>query len=163
MRLPALAAVAALTLAAHAQAAPYRLGGLEVSQAWSRPAAAGTNGAGFMTLSNKGKAADTLKAVESPAAKRVEIHKTSMTGGVMSMARVDNGLPLAPGETVSFAPGGYHLMLIGLTKASKAGDKLPATLVFASGGRLKVEFQVGAGPNAAMPGMDMDHMDHMKH
>ena len=126
MRFPVLAAVAALTLAAHAQAAPYRLGGLEVAQPWSRPAAAGTNGAGFMTLSNKGKTADTLKAVETTAAARVEIHKTSMAGGVMSMKRVDGGLPIGPGETVSFAPGGYHLMLIGLTKASKAGDKLPA-------------------------------------
>ena len=62
----------------------------------------------------------------------------------MSMARVDNGLPLAPGETVSFAPGGNHLMLIGLTKASKAGDKLPATLVFASG------VEVSARPSDAI-------------
>jgi len=99
MRFPVLAAFAALTLAAHAEAAPYRLGGLEVAQVWSRPAAAGTNGAGFMTLSNKGKAADTLKAVESPAAKRVEIHQTSMMGGVMSMKRLDAGVQVGPGET----------------------------------------------------------------
>lgn len=154
-----LIAAAALALAGAADAATYRLGGIEVAQPWSRPAAAGTNGAGFFTVTNKGKAADTLKSVETPAAKKVEIHKTSMANGVMSMQRLDAGLPLKPGESVTFAPGGYHLMLIGLSKATKAGDVIPATLVFASGARLKVEFPVGGGPNA-MPGMDMDHMKH---
>lgn len=159
MRRFLIAAAAALAFATTTQAATYRLGGIEVVQPWSRPAAAGTNGAGFFTVTNKGKAADTLKAVETPAARKVEMHKTSMANGVMSMQRLDAGLALKPGESVTFAPGGYHLMLIGLSKATKAGDVIPATLVFASGARLKVEFPVGSGP-AAMPGMDMDHMKH---
>ena len=75
------------------------------------------------------------------------------------ITRLDGGLPLNPGESVTFAPGGYHLMLIGLPKATKAGDVIPATFIFASGARLKVEFPVGGGPNA-MPGMDMGHMKH---
>ena len=154
------ASLAALALAAPAQAASYRLGSLEVVQAWSRPAAAGTNGAGFMTVTNHGKAADTLTKVESPAAERVEMHKTSMVGAIMSMKRLDAGLPLSPGESVSFAPGGYHLMLIRLTKPLKTGDVVPATLTFASGARLKVEFPVR---NAAGEAGDMDHMAHMRH
>jgi copper(I)-binding protein len=163
MRISFAAAVAALALSATAQAAAYRAGGLEVVQPWSRPAAAGTNGAGFMTVSNKGKTADTLKTVETPAARKAEIHQTSMAGGIMSMKRLDAGLPIGPGESVTFAPGGYHLMLVGLTKASKAGDKIPATLVFASGARIKIEFPVGAGPAAAPMSMPMGDMDHMHH
>jgi copper(I)-binding protein len=159
MRLSILAAVAALVLAASADAATYRLSGIEIAQPWSRPAAAGTNGAGFMTVTNKSKKPDTLASVDVPLAKKVEIHKTSMANGIMSMKRLDAGLALAPGESVSFAPGGYHLMLIGLTKATKAGDVIPATLVFASGTRIKIEFPVGAGPGDA-PTMDMDHMHH---
>jgi copper(I)-binding protein len=162
MRLPLIAALAALALTSAANAATYRLGGIEVAQPWSRPAAAGTNGAGFMTVTNKGKKADTLASVDVPLAKKVEIHKTSMANGIMSMKRLDAGLPLAPGESVSFAPGGYHLMLIGLAKATKAGDVIPATLVFASGTKIKIEFPVGTGP-ASAPAMDMDHMDHMRH
>jgi len=160
MRLPYIAALAALALAGSAHAASYKQGGFDIDKAWSRPAAAGTNGAGFMSITNRGAAADTLKSVETPAAKKVEIHKTSMTNGVMSMRRLDTGLPIGPGETVTFAPGGYHLMLIGLSAASKAGDRIPATLVFASGARIKINFPVGAGPvdPTAMPGMD-----HMKH
>ncbi|HEX5378251.1 MAG TPA: copper chaperone PCu(A)C [Phenylobacterium sp.] len=162
MRLSFIAAAIALVVTGAAHAAVYRLGGLEITQPWSRPAAAGGNGAGFMTVTNNGKAADTLKAVETPAARKVEMHKTSMAGGVMSMQRLDAGVLLAPGQSISFAPGGYHLMLIGLAKATRSGDVIPATLVFASGARIKVEFPVGAGPSA-MPGMDMDHMDHMHH
>ncbi len=163
MRISFAAAAAVIALSATAQAADYRAGGLEITQTWSRPAAAGTNGAGFMTVTNKGKAADTLKTVETPAARKVEIHQTSMAGGVMSMKRLDAGLPIGPGQSVTFAPGGYHLMLIGLAKASKAGDNIPATLVFASGARIGIEFPVGAGPAAAPMSMPMGDMDHMRH
>ncbi len=55
-------------------------------------------------------------------------------------------VPLPPGGRVIFAPGGYHLMFLGLTKGQKVGDTLPATLVFASGKRLKAEFVVGLAP-----------------
>lgn len=153
---------AALISAAPAQAATYRLGGLEVGQPWSRPAAAGTNGAGFMTLTNRGPAPDTLIAVESPAARKVEMHRTSMTGGVMSMKRLDSVL-LPPGKAITFAPAGYHLMLIGLDSPLKAGDAVPVTLVFSSGARLKAVFAVGAGPMggaSAAGAMRMDHANH---
>jgi copper(I)-binding protein len=149
-------ATAALIMASAAHAAP-KASGIEVTQAWSRPAAAGTNGAGFMVLTNHGKTADTLISVETKAATQVQMHQTSMSNGIMSMKRLDTGLALGPGQTVTFAPGGYHLMLIGLTSASKAGDKLAATLVFSSGARIKTAFVVGSGPQGAMP---MDHMNH---
>lgn len=160
MRPSFIAALAALALAGAAQAASYQQGGFDIDKTWSRPAAAGTNGAGFMSIINRGKAADTLTSVETPAARKVEIHKTSMTKGVMSMKRLDAGLLIGPGETVTFAPGGYHLMLVGLTSASKAGDRIPATLVFASGARIKIDFPVGDGPVGAAPMAGMDHMKH---
>jgi copper(I)-binding protein len=150
----ALAAVLAAT-AVSAQAATYRLGAIEVAKPWSRPAAAGTTGAGFMTVTNTGKTAQTLVSVESPLASKAEMHVTSTTGGVMRMQRLDKGVAIPAGGSVTFAPGGYHVMLIGLTKALKGGDTVPATLHFAGGANLKVEFQVGT----AAP-MDMEHMHH---
>lgn len=153
------AAAATLALAGSAHAASYKLGTLEVADPWSRPAAANGNGAGFMTITNRGKSTEVLKAVETTAAKKTEIHLSSTAGGVMRMARQDGGVAIPAGKSVSFAPGGYHVMLLGLGKASKAGDKLPATLVFASGVRLKVEFTVGAAaPGAADP--MAGHMHH---
>ncbi len=149
---PIIAAACALALAGPAHAATYRLGTLEVANPWSRPAAANGNGGGFLTITNRGKAADTLVAVETTAARKTEVHRSSTAGGVMKMERQDAGVPIPAGKAVAFAPGGYHVMFLGLTKPTKLGDKLPATLVFKSGAKLKVEFQVAAAAPGAAPG-----------
>ncbi|KQW71040.1 hypothetical protein ASE17_14935 [Phenylobacterium sp. Root77] len=150
--LPILAAAAVLAFSGASQAATYRLGALEAVSPWSRPAAAGGNGGGFLTIVNRGAAADALVAVETTAARKTEVHRTSTAGGVMKMERQDAGVTIPPGKQVAFAPGGYHVMFLGLTKPTKLGDKLPATLVFKSGARLKVEFQVAAAAPGAAPG-----------
>lgn len=138
-----------LTFATAAQAAAPTLA---VTDAWSRPAVAGTNGVGYMTLTNAGKAADALVKVESPLAARVEMHSSSMAGGVMSM-KMEPRVAAPAGGQAAFAPGAYHLMLIGLTRTTRVGDRIPATLTFASGTRLKVEFVVamGAPPTPMAP------------
>jgi copper(I)-binding protein len=150
------AAVAALAAPFATPIAASTAGSMEVLQPWSRPAAAGTNGIGYMILANHGRAADVLEKVETPLAVRVEMHSTSMAGGVMSMKKEVRVAVPAGGKT-TFGPGAYHLMLIDLTKTLKPGDQVPATLSFASGAKLKVAFAVssGMGPAAmaAMPGM----------
>lgn len=125
---------------------------IEVLQPWSRPAVAGTNGIGYMVLANHGRSADALVKVESPLAARVEMHASTMTGGVMSM-KPETRVAVPAGGRVTFGPGAYHLMLIGLKKTLKPGDHAPATLTFASGARLKVAFVVSAGmaPPAMAP------------
>jgi len=143
------AAVAVLATPFAAPPAASAAGTLEVLQPWSRPAVAGTNGVGYMVLANHGRAAEVLEKVESPLAGRIEMHSSSMVGGVMSMTKQDRVQVPAGGQT-TFGPGAYHLMLIGLTKTLKAGDQVPATLSFASGAHLKVAFTVstGMGPPA---------------
>jgi len=136
--------------AALAQAADYTAGPLTAAAPWSRPAAAGMTGAGFLTLTNNGRAAETLVRVESPVAARVEIHRSTLAGGVSRMEKA-RSVQAPAGGSVAFAPGGYHLMLVGLKSALKPGQKFPATLTFASGRRLPVAFTVseGMGPPAA--------------
>jgi hypothetical protein len=46
------------------------------------------------------------------------------------------------GGQVELKPGGYHVMLIGLTRDLNVGDKFPVTLEFASGAKLQVEAEV---------------------
>lgn len=137
-----LAATLAVAVAAPALAAP------QVQAGWSRPAAQGTTGAGFMTVANPGKTADAIVSAASPLAREVQIHQSSMKNGVASMQRVTR-VPVAAGGRVTFAPGGYHLMLMGLTKALKPGDTVPVTLTFASGATVKASFAVQVGPPAA--------------
>jgi copper(I)-binding protein len=140
MKTLALAAATALVATA-AMGAPRAL---TVREPWSRPAAAGTVGVGYMTLVNRGPHAETLVAAASPSAKRVEVHRSVMRGGVMSMTP-ERRVTVPAGGSVAFAPGGYHLMFVGLKAALKPGDRLPATLVFADHRRLAVAFVVGTG------------------
>lgn len=52
-------------------------------------------------------------------------------------------IDLAPGTKIAMKPGaGYHLMLLGLTKELKAGEKFPLTLVFEKFGPLEVAVSV---------------------
>jgi copper(I)-binding protein len=137
-----------LLIALTVMAAPFAAYGaasaMQVLQPWSRPAVAGTNGVGYMVLVNHGGAPDVLEKVESPLASRVEMHSSSMAGGVMSMKKEDK-VPVPAGGQATFGPGAYHLMFLGLTRTLKPGDQAPATLSFASGARIKVAFTVSAG------------------
>ena len=146
------ALLAALLLASAAPAAAAE-SGIQALHAWSRPAAADGTGVGYLTLANHGKA-DALTGVETSLAQKVEMHATSMTGGMMKIS-AEPRVPLPAGSRVSFAPGGRHLMLIGLKHALRPGDRVPAVLHFASGAELHVTFEVGSGgpPAATMSGM----------
>ena len=143
-----------IALAAAAFAGPLTAsaaGTVEVLRPWSRPAVAGTNGVGYLVVANHGRAVEVLEKVESPIAARVEMHSSSMAGGVMSMKRLEKA-PVPAGGRITFGPGGYHLMLIGLKRSLKPGDQAPATLIFASGARVTTAFAVTAGLGA--PGTD---------
>lgn len=63
----------------------------------------------------------------------------------MRMREVTDGVAVAPGTTVKFAPGGYHIMLMGLKQPLKAGDRFPLTLKFAKAGSVTVDVQVEDG------------------
>ena len=73
-----------------------------------------------------------------------------MDGNVMRMREVEGGLTIPPGATVALAPGGFHLMMMGLKEPLKQGAQVPVTLVFQSAGSINVELAVmamGATPS----------------
>jgi copper(I)-binding protein len=137
--------VAASLAATPSFARDYRVGSIEIVEPWSRatPSTAPSAG-GFLTLTNKGDAPDRLVAIESPAAKQAELHQMKMDGTIMRMRELENGIVLAPGQTVELKPGGYHVMFIGLKAPFVKDQKVAATLVFEKAGRIDVEFQVDA-------------------
>ena len=136
---PLAFAAALVLIAAPALAASSTI---QVSQAWSRPAAQGGNGAGYALITNKGPAADTLIAVSSPVAARIELHESMIMGGQAMMHPRPGGLPVPAGATVALKPGGWHMMLMGLKQPLKAGDHYPATLTFKKAGKVTVQFSV---------------------
>lgn len=141
---------AASLLAGQALAHSADIGPLHIGHPWTRPALAGQNAAGYFSVQNKGTVPDVLTSVTCAAAGRTTLHRSMMMGGVMQMhavVRVD----LPAGATVTFAPGGYHVMFEVLKRRFNLGDKIPATLVFAKAGRVNVEFLVQASAPAGTP------------
>ena len=164
-KLAALAAAAVLAAPVAASAHGYSLGALKIGHPWSRPTPpSAPTAAGYLSVTNTGKTADRLLGGASPLADKVEVHEMSMTGGIMRMRPVEGGLAIAPGQTVTLEPGGYHLMLIGPKRAFKLGDHIPATLRFEHAGEIKVEFYVETAPAPEAKGMaDMPGMAGMSH
>ena len=136
-----------------------RAGALRISVPWSRETPPGTSVAvGYVTVQNTGTTDDRLLRVESPAAKRVELHESTMAGGVMRMQALPDGIAIPAGQTVVLGPGGTHLMFIEPTHPPHAGDRLDATLVFRNAGRLRVGFDVR--PLTAQDAGEHAHMQH---
>jgi copper(I)-binding protein len=150
VRTLAYAVAFAALLAAPAGAEEVKAGDLVITQAWSRATPGGAKVAGgYLTIENKGSAADRLIGGAVDVAARVEVHEMSMKDGVMIMRQLDKGLAIEPGKTVKLAPGGYHLMLMDLRSPLKQGDKLPVTLEFEKAGKVKLSLDVqGVGAQA---------------
>lgn len=147
-----LAAIAlALLWSTAADARDYKLGTLEIGHPWARatPPSAPAGG-GYLTVTNKGAAEDRLISVSSPAAGAVQVHEMKMEGNIMRMREIEGGLAIPPGATVTLAPGGLHLMMMGLKEPLKQGERVPVTLVFQKAGSIDVELAVvamGATPS----------------
>jgi len=144
-----VAAFFSVVLVNIAHAHDFTLGALQISRPWSRATPPGAQAGGaFMKLTNKGKTADKLLRAATPAAASVELHTMSMEGNVMRMREVD-AIEIKPGASVALAPGGLHLMLIGLKQPLKQGDKVPMTLWFEKAGKVEVYLDINAMGAAA--------------
>lgn len=143
--LPAAILLAALMLPQPAPAEPA----VSVEQPWARPTAPRqSTGAAYMRLLSP--AGDRLVGASTPIAVRAEVHEMRMDGDVMRMREV-SVLDLPPGQAIALAPGGLHVMLIGLRERLAAGQHFPLLLQFERGGPVEVEVEVGAPERAAAP------------
>lgn len=117
-----------------------------VTDAWVRVPMTPTGPAGaFMTIANPGSEIDALVGASSPVAEAVEVHQTTMSAdGSMGMSPIDR-LEIPAGGRVALTSGSYHIMLIGLKQALKAGDTVELTLTFEKAGTVIVEAEVRAG------------------
>tara|TARA_Y100000385_G_scaffold60770_1_gene59264 strand:- start:396 stop:845 length:450 start_codon:yes stop_codon:yes gene_type:complete len=131
--------IAALVLiCGSVSAQTYQAGDLTITDAFSYPTT-GRSGAGYFTLTNDG-AADALLDVEADYPK-VMLHKSMMKDGVMTMEHQMRVVVPPQGE-IEFAPGGYHVMFMGLKEGWGVGDDIKATLIFEKSGSLEVTFKV---------------------
>ena len=156
----ALTLIASIAVAAACASTAPATGNLKLNDVWARAAKAGemaqgemkmkggseshmgANSAAYMVISNSGKESDRLVSAKADVSKAIEIHETVMEGDVMRMQAVQGGIEVPAGGQVELKPGGYHVMLIGLTRDLTDGEKFPLTLQFEMGGEVTVEAEV---------------------
>ena len=105
---------------------------LQATDLWARPGLAQGNSAIFLIIDNPG-GEDRLASAESDVAEAVELHRTIMQDGVMSMEQ--QTMVAVPTGKTEFEPGGLHIMLIGLKRDLVAGDSFDVTLNFELAGK----------------------------
>jgi copper(I)-binding protein len=141
-------ATALLPMAARAHGSTTEHGSLTLEAPWTRAAGQGGQGAGFLTIRNAA-GADRLLSVSTPAAGRAELHTMLRDGDIMRMRQVE-AIAVPANGAVSLAPGGLHILLMGLTRPLVVGASVPLTLVFERAGA--VELQLAVQPaGARMP------------
>lgn len=121
----------------------------------------GAVSAAYMVIQNDSDTDVTLISAATDAASIVEIHETTVDENeVMRMRELPDGLTVPAGEQAELVPGGYHVMLIDLTRELNPGDSVTLTLAFADGQSLTVDAPVmdmmaGAPDSEALLGDDV--------
>lgn len=128
---------------AAAQQAPAGTG-LRVRDAWARPSMPGrAMSAAYAVVENPGEAAVALTGVSCEGVASAELHESFEANGMMRMRPVPS-LTVPAGGRVELRPGGYHVMLMGLTRALSAGDRVRCELRAASTVVARFEAEVRA-------------------
>lgn len=106
---------------------------LEVSDAWIRAVPPVVDiSAAYMVLKNNGTEELVIVNASSDVAEHVEMHSMSMDNDRMTM-RKEEQIRVPAGETKALEPGGWHIMLINLTRPLEAGDQVAIILTLADG------------------------------
>ena len=135
-----------LLFAALAMAAGIAQASVTATDAWVRGTVPAQQTTGvFVTLQSSEES--RLVAVTTPAARSAEIHASEQKQGVMHMHALD-AIALPAGQRVELKPGGFHIMLVGLTRALGAGDTVPLTFTFEDrkGKRTRIEVRAEVRP-----------------
>ncbi len=126
----------------------FRLGDLVIEDPWARELPpVSENGAAWFRVINHGPA-DRIVSAQSPIAERTVLHVHEMEDGVAIMRHLHSVEVPAHGKLL-FAPGGRHVMLIGLREALVAGGNFPLSIRFERAGAIEVRVRIeGLEPSA---------------
>jgi hypothetical protein len=141
-QLPAALALIAVLAGSAPAAEVAQVGTVTIHEPWARASLGNApNSAAYMTLETTGEVPDRLVASSSPVAERAELHSHAMDGDVARMRPVD-AVEVVPGAPTVLAPGGLHIMLIGLKQRLAPGDSVSLTLLFEQAGEITIDAPV---------------------
>ena len=95
----------------------------------------------FLTLDNPSATTHSLIKGESNVSDSVELHEHKHENGMMKMGQVSS-ITIPEKGSVALASGGYHVMMIGLKKDLKVGEKVAVKLIFEDGSSQDIEPEV---------------------
>nr|WP_255429785.1 copper chaperone PCu(A)C [Streptomonospora sp. PA3] len=117
-------------------------GDIQISGAWMPEPARPDVGAAYLTIRNSGEEDDALVGAATTASQTAEIHTTKTAdSGASVMSEVEE-VPVPAGGTARLEPGGYHLMIMGISDTPAVGDTVTLTLEFAGGTEVEVDAPV---------------------
>ncbi|MGA9278482.1 copper chaperone PCu(A)C [Ilumatobacter sp.] len=133
--------------------------GVTMNDAWSRqPAEGQTTSAVYGVLTNDTEETLTAVSATSSVSDDVQLHEVIMNDDdTMTMQEKDGGFEVASGESVTFEPGGAHIMLLDIDPATYP-DSVDVTLTFDNGTSIEFVAEVRSLDDDAM-GDDMDHSE----
>ncbi|MGC1412766.1 MAG: copper chaperone PCu(A)C [Acetobacteraceae bacterium] len=114
---------------------------LTISQPWMRLVTPATPAAGYFTLSNNSDHQAALSGAASPDCGQVMLHASTVENHTAQMKTLHDIAVPAHGS-VTFEPGGYHLMCMAPSSAIAPGRSAPITLRFQDGSTLTATFPV---------------------
>lgn len=154
----ALAAAILVVTPAFAHNGVTHLGSINISLPFSRATLPNAPVAGgFLTIENTGTEPDRLLSVASDIAGETQIHEMALEGDVMKMRQLADGVEIPAGETVVLAPGGVHIMFMGLKQTLVEGETVAVTLTFEKAGTVEILLPVEAAAADAPTPMEHVH------
>ncbi|MBE3606474.1 copper chaperone PCu(A)C [Campylobacter sp. RM13119] len=106
---------------------------ISVENLRARPSNIGaSNSAIFMDIKNSSNADVKLVAVKSSICKSTELHTHKLVDGMKMMTKIDD-INVPKEGMAKLAPGGLHVMLIGLDKPLVDGDIVDLEMSFDNG------------------------------
>lgn len=153
----ALVALAAMALVACGDDDDGASEGVSIANAHARFSKVDLGGV-FLEITG-GDEDDELVSASSGIAGMVEVHETLTEGASSTMQEVE-GIAIPAGETVEFAPGGYHIMLMDVTDLPAEGDTFEVELTFTEAGTVTVDVTVDSVPSGDDTGGEEDGDDH---
>lgn len=115
-----------------------------VGDGWAASTPPGAaNAAFYLTITNNTGADDVLVSVAAPVCARAELHRTTMTDGVMSMTPATEAeLTIVDGEELVFEPGDLHVMCLDIEGPLVEGQEFDLQLTFRQAGTITAPLTV---------------------
>jgi len=123
-------------------------GSISVSDVWGWSSTP-DRGAVYFTVENTGGEADRITGAASDVAGTVQVHETTMVDGTAQMGEVD-AVEVPAGGSVTFEPGGYHVMLMDISEPLEVGSSIDVTLTFEGFGDVPVSAEIREFTGEAM-------------